>query len=80
MGLLDELKTEVNKKREEEQQQNAEQQQQQEYYDAQLKPVMLRVQGYLSELVESLNTVAPKVTPAYPLRSEESRVGKECQY
>jgi hypothetical protein len=67
MGLLDDLKLEVQKIRAEELEQNVEFESQEKFYDEYLKPVMVRSYGYLSEIVDNLNIVAPDIHPSYPL-------------
>ncbi|RLA50125.1 MAG: hypothetical protein DRR42_13985 [Gammaproteobacteria bacterium] len=67
MGLLDDLKLEVQKIRAEELERNAEFESQEKFYDEYLKPVMVRTYGYLSEIVGNLNIVVPDIHPSYPL-------------
>ena len=67
MGLLDDLKKQVEEKEQKERQQDAELKAQQAFYDNHLLEVMRRAHDYFSELVAHLNTVAPEVSPTYPL-------------
>jgi len=67
MGLLDDLKKQVEEKEQQERQQDAELKAQQEFYDEHLVQVMRRAHDYFSELVQQLNAVAPDVSPTYPL-------------
>ena len=66
MGLLDDLQSEVKKRKADDIKQNAELQAQEDFYHAQLKPVMLQAYDYFSEVVESLQIVAPDIRPGYP--------------
>lgn len=67
MGLLDDLKKQVEEKEQQERQQNAALEAQQAFYETHLREVMRRTHDYFSELVEHLNAVAPEVSPAYSL-------------
>ena len=67
MGLLDDLQSEVKKRKEEDLKQDAELRAQEEFYEAELRPVMLRAYDYFSEIVENLNIVAPDIRPNYPI-------------
>ncbi len=66
MGLLDDLQQEVEIIREEEFKSSAELEAREEFYTLNLKPVMLRVYDFLSELVENLNIIDRDITPFYP--------------
>jgi hypothetical protein len=66
MGLLDDLQSEVKKRKADELKQNVELQAQEDFYNAQLQPVMLQAYDYFSEIVESLQIVAPDIRPSYP--------------
>lgn len=71
MGLLDDLQSEVKKLKEDDLKQDAELRAQEEFYDAQLKPVMVRAYDYFSEIVENLKIVAPDIRPNYPIDPQE---------
>ncbi len=67
MNLLDELKEEVRKIKAREVRQTAELQAQSEYYNAHLRPAMLRAYEYFAAVVENLNIVEPDIHVRYPL-------------
>ena len=67
MGLLDDLQVEVKKIRADEFRQNAELGAQEEFYSVHLRPVMLRVYQYLSDIVDNLSIIVPDISPSYPL-------------
>jgi hypothetical protein len=67
MGLLDDLKKQVEEKEHKERQQNAELKTQQRFYDDHLQKVMQRAHEYFAELVEHLKAVAPDISPVYPI-------------
>ena len=66
MGLLDDLKNEAEKKEAAKQREIAELHAQQDYYEQHLHAVMRRAHDYFSELVDTLNKVAPDVRAPYP--------------
>lgn len=82
MNLLDELKEEVRKIKAKELRQNAEREAQAEYYDAHLRPAMLRAYEYFAAVVENLNIVEPDIHVRYPLNPQlEHGVNlKQSQY
>jgi hypothetical protein len=73
VGLLDDLKKEVEDKEEEARQQDAALKAQQEFYATQLRPAMQRAHTYFAELVETLNTLDREVKVPYALAPPKER-------
>lgn len=82
MNLLDELKEEVRKIRANELRLNAELEAQAEYYNAHLRPAMLRAYDYFTAIVQNLNIVEPDIHVRYPLNPllEHGVSLKQSQY
>lgn len=67
MSLLSQLESEVQRVQARDEAAKAEREAQAAYYEAALKPVMVRARKYFSKLVESLDIVQPEVSPTYRL-------------
>ncbi|BFM19174.1 hypothetical protein [Gilvimarinus japonicus] len=67
MGILDDLKQQADGLRAAEADKAAQLAQQEAYYQATLRPAMLKVLSYLDELVKHINYVQPQRTLYYPL-------------
>jgi hypothetical protein len=82
MSLLGDLQQEVRKIKAREVQENAELEAQKEFYQAHLRPAMVRIYEYFAEIVEHLNIVEPDVKARYPLNPQlENGVAlKQSQY
>jgi hypothetical protein len=68
MGILDELHIKVEEIEAEQLKRDLELEAQEEFYREHLRPVMIQAHQYLSDIVENLNIVTPKIEPSYPLR------------
>ncbi len=67
MGLLDDLQNEARQIKVREAQQEVELAAQDAFYNAHLRPAMLRAYEYYAALIENLNIVAPDIQASYPL-------------
>lgn len=86
MSLLSQIESEVQRIQEQSEAAQAEREAQAVYFEAELKPAMLRAREYFSKLVEGLNIVKPEVAPTYQLNPDNeeeiefSQSGYEFDY
>ena len=78
MTLLTELQSKVAAVEADERARSAEIQAQAEFYNLELRPVMVRINEYFKEIIESLNVIKPEISARYPL-DPESSIGVELR-
>lgn len=73
MGILDDLKQQANNLRTAEADEAARLAEQEAYYQAVLRPAMLKALAYLDELIKHINYVQPERTLYYPLAPDRQK-------